>query len=433
MLERGAEHVLCYGSGVDHARRGLFDGFEQFRIMTSERISTSLVDGMLVVDTNVLLNLYRYNDKTVDDLLRVLAAANDRLFIPHQVVREFWRNRQTVIAGLGSASKDAQNALSKNATSTKDAIARWAKSVAVPESDRTALAQEIEDFFDALAERIGDAPVRVATHTPTERDGLLAKLEPLLLDRVGEPLSEEAWTEAVAEGERRVENSVPPGYMDVDKLESDLPEGASGDYIVWHQILLEGQIRSVDCVLVTSDTKEDWWNRGERGAPIGARRELIQEYLDQTGARFFILEPADLVKHSTVLGVGTSPESVQDIERVRDEQPNAVPWTLDAVRSVLRELETHGHVQSEVIREAIENGGRISRARVYELDGREETQMLRGFTRPVKRITAELETSGELPSGLSPLLDAVYETGVKSSHFAVPSEVVELFDTGREG
>lgn len=58
-------------------------------------------------------------------ILRVAGAADDRLYVPHQVVREFWRNRQSVIAGLGSASKDAHGAMSKNATSTSDAISRW--------------------------------------------------------------------------------------------------------------------------------------------------------------------------------------------------------------------------------------------------------------------------------------------------------------------
>ncbi|WP_448808466.1 PIN-like domain-containing protein [Agromyces bauzanensis] len=411
---------------------GLFTGFEHFRVLGSAEIRDALQTGMIVLDTNVLLNLYRYNDKTVDDLLNVTSAANDRLFVPHQVVREFWRNRQPVIASLGSASKDAQAALAKNTTSTKDAISRWAKSVAIPDDERDNLLLEVDRYFKGLRTRIGEEPVRVSTHTPTARDSLLAKLEALLEGSVGSALTEEEWTTAVAEGERRVENSIPPGYMDAEKLESDLPEGASGDYIVWHQILIEGRSRGLDCVLITADTKEDWWNRGERGAAIGPRRELIEEYLAETGRRFFLLEPADLVRHSNVLGVGTSPESLQDIERVRDETPDAQPWTLESVRAVLRELDAQGQIQASVIREAIELGGRISRARVYELDGRDEGQMLRGFTRPVKRVAAELETKGVIPTGLAPLLDAVYETGVKSSHFAVPAEVVALFDTGRE-
>ena len=92
-------------------RGGLYSGFEAYRVLTAEDIKRALQHGLVALDTNVLLNLYRYNEKTVDDLLRVAEAAAERLFVPHQVVREFWRNRQSVIASLGSASKDAQAAL----------------------------------------------------------------------------------------------------------------------------------------------------------------------------------------------------------------------------------------------------------------------------------------------------------------------------------
>lgn len=418
--------------GSEMSRGGLYSGFESYRVLTAEDIKNALQKGVVALDTNVLLNLYRYNEKTVDDLLRVAEAAADRLFVPHQVVREFWRNRQSVIASLGSASREAQGALAKNATSTKDAISRWAKSVALPDEQRRELTKEVDQFYEGLRDRVEGEPVRVSAHTPTSEDDLLVKLERLLEDSVGPALSEEVWKDAVAEGERRVENSIPPGYMDVDKLESDLPEGASGDYIVWYQLVLEGTERGADLVLVTADTKEDWWSRAERGSVVGARYELVDEYLQATGRRFFLLEPADLIKHSSALGVGTSIESVQDIERVRDEEPEHVPWTPDAARAVLKELDVQGHIQAEVIREAIKNGGRISRARVYELDNRDESQMLRGFTRPVKRVTAELQARGNVPYGVVALLDAVYETGVKSSHFAVPLEVVELLGEERD-
>ena len=52
---------------------------------------------MFVVDTNVLLNLYRYSRSTRDELLQVLRALEDKLFLPHQVGREFLDRRLTTI------------------------------------------------------------------------------------------------------------------------------------------------------------------------------------------------------------------------------------------------------------------------------------------------------------------------------------------------
>ena len=405
---------------------GLFTGFDAYRVLDSEEIQNLLSTGMVALDANVLLNLYRYNERTTDELLSIARACGDRLFIPHQVLREFWRNRQTVLASLGGASKETQSALQKNSKSSRDAIQRWAKSTALPPAQLHEIENRIDEFYEDLGNRVATERARVQPGAAATEDSLLQKLDVLLDGRVGTPLDDDEWRTAVAEGERRVEQSVPPGYMDIDKLDSDLPERASGDYLVWHQLLIEGARRTFDLVLVTADTKEDWWDRQERVGLVGPRRELIDEYRLRTGRRFILLEPGDLILHSQALGVGTSPESVEDIERVRDEGPDSVPWNADAVRAVLRKLEAEGCIQASVIKEAIKNGGQISRERVYKLDNRDPQQMLRGFTRPATRITADLQDEGIVPYGVLPILGAVYEAGVKSSHFAVPAEVVAL-------
>src|SRR5687768_480826 len=50
-----------------------------------------------IVDTNVLLNLYRYQKETSDELLKVLRKLSDRLWIPFQVGLEYQENRLNVI------------------------------------------------------------------------------------------------------------------------------------------------------------------------------------------------------------------------------------------------------------------------------------------------------------------------------------------------
>ncbi|NEB93188.1 DUF4935 domain-containing protein [Streptomyces bauhiniae] len=54
--------------------------------------------GLVVLDTNVLLNLYRSNESTRRDTLAALARLRERLWIPHQVLAEFWRNRESPTA-----------------------------------------------------------------------------------------------------------------------------------------------------------------------------------------------------------------------------------------------------------------------------------------------------------------------------------------------
>jgi len=56
-----------------------------------------LTSGLVIPDTNVFLNLCRYDEPTRDDLLRILGKLGSRLWAPHQVIAEFWRNRETIL------------------------------------------------------------------------------------------------------------------------------------------------------------------------------------------------------------------------------------------------------------------------------------------------------------------------------------------------
>ncbi len=46
---------------------GLYDGFEAYRTPTEVDYRRLLTSGLVVPDTNVFLNLYRYNDETRTD------------------------------------------------------------------------------------------------------------------------------------------------------------------------------------------------------------------------------------------------------------------------------------------------------------------------------------------------------------------------------
>ena len=52
---------------------------------------------VFILDTNVLLNLYRYSEESRNDFIKVLHKIETRLWIPHQVALEFQENRTKVI------------------------------------------------------------------------------------------------------------------------------------------------------------------------------------------------------------------------------------------------------------------------------------------------------------------------------------------------
>ncbi|MFI5916087.1 PIN-like domain-containing protein [Dactylosporangium sp. NPDC051541] len=79
------------------------DGFLPLIPPDRDRTARLLKEGLVVVDTNVLLDAYRYTQAARLELFSALKALGDRLWIPHQVALEFHRNRLTVIASHGDA------------------------------------------------------------------------------------------------------------------------------------------------------------------------------------------------------------------------------------------------------------------------------------------------------------------------------------------
>jgi len=68
-----------------------------FRPGSANAVDKAWRDGLLILDANVLLNLYRVPLATRNDVLEVLEACAERLWLPHQAACEYFKNRPAVI------------------------------------------------------------------------------------------------------------------------------------------------------------------------------------------------------------------------------------------------------------------------------------------------------------------------------------------------
>lgn len=71
-------------------------------------------NAIFVFDTNVLLNLYRYQASTRDSLLSVIEKLSDRVWIPYHAGLEFQRNRLHVIAAQRKRYSEVKSIISKS-------------------------------------------------------------------------------------------------------------------------------------------------------------------------------------------------------------------------------------------------------------------------------------------------------------------------------
>ena len=400
---------------------GIYDAFPGHRRPGEEELAEALRSALVVVDANVLLNLYRYHESTRDDLLRLLRGVGDRLWVPHQVMREFWRNRLTVLASRATATDQVVSALAKQQRAADDALHQWAKTTALADAVR-------DDLVGKVAALHAELVAAIRSHTPPSpdspgvpgREPVLDQLEALLRGKVGAMPDLNRWNELVEEGKRRAAAKEPPGYLDAGKDDSTLPEGAAGDYLVWAQATREATRLDTDLLFVTGDEKEDWWWR-HRSEFLGPRVELVEEFAAASGRQLYMMRPVDLLKRAVAIEVEVRSESVSDVARVSESQESAT-WTPRGVAELLRHLDFEERPQADVIREAARLGGYIPSTAIH-VHANVDHQSAHGFAGPVERITRMLQGRGVVARGVRPALAPVVGNEALIA-FEVPGEFV---------
>lgn len=210
-------------------------------------------DCTIFIDTNILSQLYRLNDKARQDFYKWVESCGDRFHIPTWVIHEY---SDKIYNGN---IKDYLSELSKIKTYTKEFgnIADFVKGY-VGESllrgsayqDKTEeLKKDIDDIASTL-ERISKAITNNLTeHQNTVHEEIVKKLE-------SKVLSSDIFSAVSNAGNifcQRSHNRIPPGYKDSTK-----EENSAGDYIIWTEILQFCKNNGVKkAILITRDMKTD--------------------------------------------------------------------------------------------------------------------------------------------------------------------------------
>jgi hypothetical protein len=102
-------------------------GFENGLYTSEYRLTDEnykkLWDGCLfVLDTNVLLNIYRYSPKLRKAFIDILTTISGRLWIPYQVAFEYYDNKPIVISDEIEKYNIIKNIISKSKKEIQDEI-----------------------------------------------------------------------------------------------------------------------------------------------------------------------------------------------------------------------------------------------------------------------------------------------------------------------
>ena len=265
--------------------------FNEFYRYSNRKILSIWKECIFVFDTNILLNLYRYQKRTSDKYLEILENIREenRIWIPHQVGLEFHKNRhKTIVHMMESYDKMAQK-IRSSLNAAKQAGESYG--FEHPFIDIKKINQQIDIYCNEICDTI----LKIKDTHPNwiDDDSILKSLSNIFQGFVGEPYSTEKINKIREEAKKRELEKLPPGYMDSKKKKGD----CCGDMILWKQILDMAKKNKKPVIFVTDDKKEDWWLKIS-GINFGPRFELRKEIMDFAGVDFHMYSSKNFLEHA---------------------------------------------------------------------------------------------------------------------------------------
>ncbi|MFD5853882.1 PIN-like domain-containing protein [Cytobacillus pseudoceanisediminis] len=279
---------------------------------------------IFVVDTNVLLNFYKYTTKdtykSFFDILKDLKVKN-RLFIPHQVALEYFHNYERNMDKQAEGFKKLADRLLKL---KKDAELAF-KSI---ESDYPYI---LNDNFKFILDDLEESNKKLKVQLEQEIKSLpdvkeiQSNLLELLDGLIGEAYNQEKINEIEKEGVERYKHDVPPGWEDRDDTKKQKfrqygnvrYQQLYGDLIMWNQMIdkSKGEDNPVPMIFITEEKKEDWWEKN--GSQIKRPQpHLIQEFFEKTKQKFYMYRIDSFMKFAKeYLDANVTDEQIENVTR----------------------------------------------------------------------------------------------------------------------
>lgn len=279
-------------------------------------------NGIVIFDSSALLDLYNYPVYTRQPLFEeVFSKIKGRLWIPSHVEFEYLKNREKVIKKpinvyenlikkysknkeggyvnqIGKELKDIKEQSRKNISGNIQALKEVTKNADKhPHIDHKKIRsfdrilnnfdrkiEELEKDYDSFCAEINIA-IKSQIDNVNEsisNDDVLKYISKNF--EVGESYDFERLIDLCKIGQTRYSLQIPPGYDDDEKTGMQ----KYGDYILWAQVIDFASSNNFKIVLVTNDSKSDWWEYEGKRNIEKPRIELLKEFSDKTNQEIYI-------------------------------------------------------------------------------------------------------------------------------------------------
>ena len=235
---------------------------------------------IIVLDTTVLLELYRQPANISLDVISALKRILTNIYIPRQVYEEYLKNYHKICGDEKKKYKKVTEELSDSLKKLQNDIAK--KIGEYRKHNYT----DISKLQNDLDEKIKDIQNIITNFEKSHHEEIQLNIDFLENDKVkefidllynqgniGEKITFSKKLLILQEGQIRYDNLIPPGFRDSAKV----GEAKYGDLFVWKDIIAIAKEKNTNIIFVCNDTKEDWWEKN-KDTPIDLRQELNEEF-----------------------------------------------------------------------------------------------------------------------------------------------------------
>lgn len=285
-----------------------------------EYIDELLEDAIIVLDTNAMLNLYRYNNDNRKKYLGILNDLNGRLHSTYNIISEFYRNRYSLVRNRSNFKPALLKFFNEYLEKLKDTMesgtgkSEYAAALAILRNEDD-LRNSIQEHIDIIIENISSEIEKFndeINSSYVNKDEILDEICYLFKDKITEEFTEEKLEEIYKKGEVRFDKSIPPGFKDNKKSHPD----KYGDLIIWYELMELAKAEQKHILFVSDDRKEDWVLKIE-GKDYGTRKDLIKEFYSETSQLFYSMRTGMFIeKISKIINIPDIKELESETDKI---------------------------------------------------------------------------------------------------------------------
>lgn len=365
------------------------DIFPEYYPYDKNEVDELFNNAIIALDTNILLNIYRYSDSTYEEFIGMLRnfSEADRLFIPHYAGIEFFDNRVAVIA--------EQDDKYKKHTSAIGAVKEAIKELCEIENEHPYVDKvRAEKVFKYSHDELREVEKKIKENRPnwSNNDDRLEGIKDIFKQSIGKSYTQYQLEDLYAKGDKRYAWNIPPGFKDVAKNNTN----RYGDFVIWEQMIEYAKEKKKDILFVTDDKKDDWWlivNKKPQNMPLP---RLRKEMFDRAEVKFHAFTSKDFTEYCK--NIAKLPLSEQAVEEID---------TTTSFKEPMPRLAAYGSMNADtVLVENLEYIQKMNRNAIYYLDN--NYYLGEPFLTPpelintqIKKILNHAKAGGDIRQGCS--------------------------------